>query len=51
MEMNGDEYQAVKETLNETKDLADELNLTLLETIQLRQLVAIRWLCNRMVNE
>jgi len=45
MEMDHTEHLAIKETLSETKQLAGELKISFHETLLIRQLVALRWLC------
>jgi len=42
MEMDKSEHLSIKETLSETKRLADELKISLQEALYVRQLVALR---------
>ena len=51
MEMDDSEYSAIKETLSETQRIAEGMDISLSEALQLRQLVAMRWLCQNKANE
>ena len=50
MEMDQAELLAIKENLSETKQLSKELKIPLQETLLVRQLVALRWLCETLAN-
>ena len=47
MEMDSSEYSAIKETLSETRRIAEEMQISLSEALQLRQLVADVDIANR----
>ena len=51
MEMDSNEHSAIKETLLETKKLAEKLQISLQEALLVRQLVALRWLCLELANK
>ncbi len=51
MEMDQSEYLAIKETLSETRRIAEEMQISLSEVLLLRQLVSLRWLCQTKANE
>ena len=49
--MDENEYSAIKETIDETRKLAEEMKISLSEALQLRQLVALRYLCQTKASE
>jgi hypothetical protein len=51
MEADQSEYSATKETLSESQRMAEELGISLTDTLLLRQLVQLRWLCQTKTNE
>ena len=51
MQMHDSEYKAILATLSESRQLAEELNITLTELLLLRQVVYSSWLCDSKVNE
>jgi len=51
MQMDANEDSAIKETLEETRGIAAKMGITLSEALQLRQLVALRYLCQNKANE
>jgi hypothetical protein len=51
MQMDANEDSAIKETLEETRGLAAKMEISLSEALQLRQLVALRYLCQTKTSE
>lgn len=48
--MTQSDYLAIKDTVRETKKLAEEMEITFSEALAVRQVNSLEWLCHALAN-